>query len=582
MRNLKYTAVLAAAALAVAALFAACSTDPVEEAGGIDPTDPTPIPPQSDLPIRLNIKDVTSRIDTRNLIGNDRQSGDITDPNNPDYLIPLSEACRTDLATDPLKENGFAVGLFGDYYYVENPEAAHPDTVRVQDLYRGARLVYYDEVKDGQTVPKWDTNVAAKYWHPGAHYIFRAYYPQRMFPYTISNSNATTLAMVYPSRKKQFDLLLGCVPVEATNEQMKKAVDLRMGHALAAMRFEFKLNFAAADFLTSVYLLNDEERHFFTQGTVTYGSKTDPHSLVWLQDYNPPADEELYKWVPPLKYWYGVDKDGDGVIEMGEDKDGDGVIEPDETEELSADEMLKKWSWGVTTDEEASAAIGTPDQNPVMMFSNAVSPGAEEGSTTGGGSTSGGGNTSGGDNTSGGGNTTGGGNTSGGGNTTGGGNTSGGDNTSGGNNTPVVYTGKFAKAYYGMEDYYDEVAKKRVDSAPEEVAVEGKLYCRNASWVLIPPQESFGKLTLCFTTKKGDKAVYKVVLPKKTGTLIDKDGKVMKDAAGKFITESTEGRDAWVAGVRYTYLVTLSETNLGVDLTIEPWNERKHSTEIIF
>ncbi len=56
----------------------------------------------------------------------------------------------------------------------------------------------------------------------------------------------------------------------------------------------------------------------------------------------------------------------------------------------------------------------------------------------------------------------------------------------------------------------------------------------------------------------------------------------MKDEYGNLITESEEGTDAWVAGMRYTYLVTLSQSDLEIEVSIKPWNERKHSIEIIF
>lgn len=52
--------------------------------------------------------------------------------------------------------------------------------------------------------------------------------------------------------------------------------------------------------------------------------------------------------------------------------------------------------------------------------------------------------------------------------------------------------------------------------------------------------------------------------------------------AGMDIFPLQEGVDGWASGVRYTYLVTLSETDLGIGVTIDPWNERKHSTEITF
>ncbi len=526
MRILKYTTALAAAAL----LAAACSRDRMEE----EPQ----FPQSSGLPICCNVKEVASSSgDTRVLIGNETSSRP-TNPAAPNFYITIPEVCTVP-ENDPNREAGFAIGLFCDYSYVENGK-----TVTVYDLYRGARLVYLPDVTISPKVhSKWDTNVGMRYWQPDAKYIFRAYYPQRLHNYTISNSNASTLTLVYPTRKLQYDLLLGAATVEATQEQMTKAVPITLTHALAALRFEFKLNFEDADLLTSVYLLNDEECHYFSQGTVSYGETDDIHSMKWLQDYNPPASEILYKWVPPLKYWYG------------EDKDGDGVIETDGTEELSADEMLEKWGWvdgkPVNIPLDVPAELGNKKYNPVLMYSNSeIQINAGEGTTPGSGETApGSGET-----------------------------TPGSGETTPGSANNITYRGKTAQAYYGMESYYDwKTDKKWKYSASDEVAAEGMLYCRNSGWLLIPPQESYGKLTLCFTTKKGGETVYKVQLPQKTGTKLKADGTLVTGG-----TDATEGKDVWAAGKRYTYLVTISQSNFSVDVSIKDWNERKHSTEIIF
>ncbi len=273
MRALKYTA-----ALVIVALLAACSTDPTDPAGEIPPLQ------GSDLPICWNIKEVAAPAgDTRALIGNDREDTDpegSTDPTHHNYFLPLSEACTVQEG-----DNGFAVGLFGDFSYEQNGE-----TVTVYDLYRGTRLVYLTDASE-DLPSKWDTNAGMKYWHPGAQYIFRAYYPQRLQNYTVSTSNATTLALVYSTRKLQYDLLLGHASVDTGDKDWssKDPVKLQMTHALSALRFEFQLRFEDMDWLTSVYLLSDQKRSYLSQGTVIYGTKNYLDNLAWLQDYNPPA-----------------------------------------------------------------------------------------------------------------------------------------------------------------------------------------------------------------------------------------------------------------------------------------------------
>ncbi len=477
MRTLKYTTALAAAAL----LAAACSSDKTE----------TPLPPCSDMPICWNVKEVVAPSgNTRALIDNERKDTDPTDPTNPDYFLPLSEACT------PTEEGGygFALGLFGDYTYKDGDK-----DVTVYDLFRGTRLVHSKQKGDNPH-SDWNYEEAMKYWHPSAQYIFRAYYPQRLYNYTVSTSNATTLALVYPTRKLQYDLLLGYVEIDTkTNPgQMKDDVDIEMHHALAALRFNFKLGFEDSDLLTSVYLLNDEKRSYFSQGTVTYGDEKDAGSVKWLPDYNPPAAEMLYKWVPPKKFWYGCDENGDGKIE-DYDKDKNGKIEGAEKEVLDADEMLAKWGIGDVVNVEKMNA------NPVLMRSadpiSAETPGSLD---------------------------------------------------------EIQYGSvKLAGAYYGREESED---------VPDEIASEGQLYCRNSGWLLIIPQESHGTLSVCFTTKKGGNTLYKVKLPKET----------------EYDEQKNPISNEWKAHMRYTYTITLSRSGYSVDLSIKPWNERKHSTEIIF
>ncbi len=560
MRNLKYTAAFAATLL-FALLPVACTDDPAEETGPTEQTQQS-----GDLSIRWDVKGVMAPSNaTRVPIGMIPAIGTRpANPADPGYFVTLEEACAAPLkegsgssgTKDYDREAGFAIGLFGDYTYTDTETG---ETKTVYDFYRGTRLVYLppESPAEGENKPLsyWDTNVATKYWQSGAEYIFRAYYPQRLYNYTVSTSNATTLALVYPSRKLQYDLLLGVTPVDTNAEGWsgKDAVELQFQHALAALRFQFKLNFEDADFLTSVYLCTDndeddigpdEETNFFSQGMVVFGDKitdddkTDEaikkkrESIQWLKDYSPPATEVLYKWVPPLKYWYGKKNEAGVFVEQ------------------SADEMLEEWGWVDGKPQNIPLDLGSEGYNPVLMYSTreiALHPGES--------------------------------------------NTSGGENTVTEDANAAPYTGKIADAYYGTEQYYDLDTKtwETRPSADPEVAYDGALYCRNSGWLLIPPQESFGTLNLCFTTKKGGKTLYKVRLPKKTGTKLKADGTLITESTdGTGSTGDTGGTDAakaknvWAAGKRYTYLVTIRQSDLSIAVSVKDWNERKHSTEIVF
>lgn len=102
-----------------------------------------------------------------------------------------------------------------------------------------------------------------------------------------------------------------------------------------------------------------------------------------------------------------------------------------------------------------------------------------------------------------------------------------------------------------------------------ENATTGDLFTQNNGWVLILPQASSGNLQFCFTTTNGEDAVYRVTIPQITERFSDADGTVH---------ESTEYRP----GKRYTYTISISETNVDLTLTVANWNERESSYEIVF
>ena len=98
---------------------------------------------------------------------------------------------------------------------------------------------------------------------------------------------------------------------------------------------------------------------------------------------------------------------------------------------------------------------------------------------------------------------------------------------------------------------------------------EGELFAQNNGWVLILPQQSSGNLQFCFTTQSGEEGVYRVSIPKVTERIKASDGSVV---------ESTD----YLPGKRYTYTISITETNLILDLTVADWNERESSHSIVF
>ena len=86
---------------------------------------------------------------------------------------------------------------------------------------------------------------------------------------------------------------------------------------------------------------------------------------------------------------------------------------------------------------------------------------------------------------------------------------------------------------------------------------KGTEYTTNNGNLLIIPQNSDGTVNLCFTTRNGGSTVYRVPIPKETGTGV--------------------GNSQFIPGHQYIYTIIITETNLQVKLSIAPWNLLKSS-----
>lgn len=103
----------------------------------------------------------------------------------------------------------------------------------------------------------------------------------------------------------------------------------------------------------------------------------------------------------------------------------------------------------------------------------------------------------------------------------------------------------------------------------EAGTTSGDLYTDNEGWVLILPQTSSGNLQFCFTTRNGEEGIYRVTIPAVTERTQTTDGTTI---------ESRE----YQPGKRYTYTISITESNLELDLTVADWNERESSHSIVF
>jgi hypothetical protein len=125
---------------------------------------------------------------------------------------------------------------------------------------------------------------------------------------------------------------------------------------------------------------------------------------------------------------------------------------------------------------------------------------------------------------------------------------------------------------------------------------KGEIYTRNNGYILIIPQNSEGTVQLCFTTEEGGETIYKIPIPRKTGTSLatqrsnnkyyDKnDNEVTEYQDNGYIIRGSaidaEGTD-FVPGYLYTYTITVTKTQLGITMSVKPWNELKSSFDISF
>ncbi|MGM9752524.1 MAG: fimbrillin family protein [Candidatus Cryptobacteroides sp.] len=106
----------------------------------------------------------------------------------------------------------------------------------------------------------------------------------------------------------------------------------------------------------------------------------------------------------------------------------------------------------------------------------------------------------------------------------------------------------------------------------------GEKFTGQDGFVLIIPQTSSGRLEICFTTSNGGNTVFKIAVPRITGTSNDKylanpdDPSTHKDPTGC----------DYIPGWRYTYTIVITKTDAQIVLGIAPWNKLDSSFDISF
>ncbi|MGN0037459.1 MAG: fimbrillin family protein [Bacteroidaceae bacterium] len=118
------------------------------------------------------------------------------------------------------------------------------------------------------------------------------------------------------------------------------------------------------------------------------------------------------------------------------------------------------------------------------------------------------------------------------------------------------------------------VATEALAYQDEAQTTNGKLFARNDGWILVVPQQSDGTVQFCFTTKRGGDAVYRVTLPRFTGTNARRE--VWQEG------QDRTGFETFLSGYRYAYTVVISKSDLTVELGITPWEELHSAYDITF
>ena len=106
----------------------------------------------------------------------------------------------------------------------------------------------------------------------------------------------------------------------------------------------------------------------------------------------------------------------------------------------------------------------------------------------------------------------------------------------------------------------------------------GEKFTGQDGFVMIIPQPSTGNQRICFTTRSGGNAVFRITIPKKTGT---SNEKYLANPDAPLTHKDSEGCD-FIPGWRYTYTIVITKTDAQIVLGIAPWNKLDSSFNISF
>lgn len=106
----------------------------------------------------------------------------------------------------------------------------------------------------------------------------------------------------------------------------------------------------------------------------------------------------------------------------------------------------------------------------------------------------------------------------------------------------------------------------------------GEKFTGQDGFLMIIPQPSTGNQRICFTTRSGGNAVFRIAIPKKTGT---SNANYLADPDEPSTHKAADGCD-FIPGWRYTYTIVITKTDAEILLGIAPWNKLDSSFNISF
>lgn len=106
----------------------------------------------------------------------------------------------------------------------------------------------------------------------------------------------------------------------------------------------------------------------------------------------------------------------------------------------------------------------------------------------------------------------------------------------------------------------------------------GEKFTGQDGFVIIIPQASTGKTEICFTTENGGTTVFRIAIPKITGT---SNELYLANPDAPSTHRDPSGCD-FIPGWRYTYTVVITKTDAQLVLGIAPWNRLDSSFDISF